>query len=683
MKIHPSNLLHVTLVCLVLFLNFSCNKDSDLLAEYVVNPDSESTEVPKELTIDLANAVFTTEEDQSVSFNLLQNTSSNRKGRRRYKSNLKPTYGAITIEKDSIAVYTPPSDYNGKDDIEITLEVINEDETTTEEVVTVDVTVEPVTDVVEDIVEVVSEEPVVIEPLKNDTFKEESVVAITEVSQPSNGTAIINEDNTITYIPNTNNSEEVSTEETITEEVITEEVITTEEDTFTYTTSVTNPDDTVSEETGSVTITNKTPTPTSEEPMEMGGLKAFPGAEGFGKNTTGGRGGAVVEVTNLNDSGSGSLREALLLKYPRTIVFRVGGNINLTSGALNIPRGSGDVTIAGQTAPGDGICIKGDVLEIKDSNVILRYLRIRGGDNIDNKNKTSLRIVSTSGGAVSNVIADHLSISWGADTNVSIGGIGSGNSVNNVTVQNSIISENISNGYNVLLWNRSTNITFLGNLLAHSKDRNIRSSTSTSNFEQVNNLLYSNKSNVQPTDENHFDVIGNVWITNPSVSTNNEIVRLQPCSSTNCPGGADRKLTKAYIKDNTLDGGPITISSNLNPYLQDSPIFNSGISYMPSSQVKEYVFANVGANLHRDSYDTQIINEVKNRTGSLNTSAPSSIYPDLEQGTPFIDLDSDGMEDAWEIANGLDPKDSKDYSKDRNGDGYTNLEEFLHYLTLK
>ncbi|RAJ04616.1 Ig-like domain-containing protein, partial [Arenibacter echinorum] len=297
MKITPSNLLQVTLACFVLFLNFSCNKDSDLLAEYVVEENPIGSD-PKEVILDLAHAVFTTEEDQPVTFNLLYNTSSERKGRRRYKSSSKPKYGEITIEKDSIAVYTPPSDYNGKDDIEITLEVTNEDETTTEEVVTVDVTVEPVEDVVEDIVEVTSDSPIIIEPLKNDTFKKESEVTITEVSQPSNGTAVINEDNTITYTPNTNNSEEVATEEVVSEEIVseevaTEEVVTTEADTFTYTTSVTNPDDTVSEETGSVTITNKTPTPTTEEPVEMGVLKAFPGAEGFGKNTTGGRGGKV------------------------------------------------------------------------------------------------------------------------------------------------------------------------------------------------------------------------------------------------------------------------------------------------------------------------------------------------------------------------------------------------------
>ncbi|SHG18459.1 hypothetical protein SAMN03080594_1192, partial [Arenibacter palladensis] len=284
MKITPSNLLQVTLACFVLFLNFSCNKDSDLLAEYVVEENPIGSD-PKEVILDLAHAVFTTEEDQPVTFNLLYNTSSERKGRRRYKSSSKPTYGEITIEKDSIAVYTPPSDYNGKDDIEITLEVTNEDETTTEEVVTVDVTVEPVEDVVEDIVEVTSEEPIVIEPLKNDTFKKESDVVITEVSQPSNGTAVINEDNTITYTPNADNSEQTTSEEVVTEEVAPEEGTLEEtppaEDTFTYTTAVTNPDNTVSEETGTVTVTDKTPTePTS--PSEMGALKAFPGAEGFG-----------------------------------------------------------------------------------------------------------------------------------------------------------------------------------------------------------------------------------------------------------------------------------------------------------------------------------------------------------------------------------------------------------------
>ena len=279
MKITPSNLLQVTLLCLVLFLNFSCNKDSDLLAEYVVNENPTSSE-PNEVIIDLAKAEFITEEDQPVTFNLLNNSDSKRKGRRRYKSNTKPKIGDITIEKDSIAVYTPPNDYNGKDNIEITLEVTNEDETITEEVVTIDVTVEPVTDVVVDTIAVTPGEPVVIEPLKNDTFKEESEVIITEVSQPSNGTVVLNEDNTITYNPNTDiPEEETPVEETPVEE--TPEVETPEEDNFTYTTSVTNPDNTVSTETGNITVTV---TPTDKTPTDPNAVNFSKyGAVGDGK----------------------------------------------------------------------------------------------------------------------------------------------------------------------------------------------------------------------------------------------------------------------------------------------------------------------------------------------------------------------------------------------------------------
>jgi|GEM_PF-2789323 len=290
MKFTPTNLLQLTLVCFFVFLNYSCNKDSDLLAEYVVEENSIGTE-PNEVILDLANAVFTTEEDQPVTFNLLDNTSLKREGRTRYKSSLKPKYGEITIEKDSIAIYTPSNDYNGKDDIEITLEVTNEDDTIEEVVVNVDVTVEPVEDVVEDKVEVTSEEAVTIAPLENDTFKEESVVVITEVSQPANGTAVLNEDNTITYTPNTTNSEDtiteeiatevVVTEENVMEEVATEEVVSSEEDTFTYTTAVTNSDNSVTTETGSISVTTPAEEETITDPNSVNFSKY--GAVGDGK----------------------------------------------------------------------------------------------------------------------------------------------------------------------------------------------------------------------------------------------------------------------------------------------------------------------------------------------------------------------------------------------------------------
>ncbi|MCM4172539.1 hypothetical protein DHD32_13695 [Arenibacter sp. TNZ] len=679
MKITPPNLLQVTLSCLVLFLNFSCNKDSDLLAEYVVEDNPIGTE-PKEVIIDLANAVFTTDEDQPVSFNMLYNTTSKRKGRRRYKGSSKPKYGNITIEKDSIAVYTPSSDYNGKDNIEITLEETNEDETTSEVVVTVDVTVEPVTDVVEDIIEVPTEAepeaPIVIEPLKNDTFNKESEVIITEVSEPSNGTAVINEDNTITYTPNTNNPEEVITEEVTseTEEVVTEE-IPAEKDTFTYTTSVTNPDDTVTEETGSVTVTvaDKTPTePTS--PTDMGALKAFPGAEGFGKNTTGGRGGIVVEVTNLNDSGSGSLRSALSLKGKRTIVFKVAGNINLNS-YLSIGPDNGDLTIAGQTAPGGGITIANHGIRIQGSNTIVRYVRFRPGNSADT-GEDAVTIVAYSGRTTKNVILDHCSISWGKDENFNIGAIG-GAGVNNVTLQNSIVAENIDTGYGVLLWSKATNISFHQNLLAHNKARNIRSSTCTSDFEFINNVVYSFGSGMQPTFENKFDIVGNVFISNPNVSKPSTLVKIE-ASTNNCPDGILSK-TQAYLSDNTYDGSNISVESELKSYLENSKIFNSGISAIPNAQVKSTVLSKVGTSLYRDSLDERIIDDVNNRTGKIPGSAGG--YPDLPKGTAYSDSDKDGMSNEWETVNALNPNDAGDSNKDRDSDGYTNLEEYLHYLT--
>ncbi|MCM4172538.1 hypothetical protein DHD32_13690 [Arenibacter sp. TNZ] len=550
MKFHPSNLFQVTLVCFVLFLSFSCNKDSDLLAEYVV------------------------EKPQSF--------------------------------------------------------------------------------LVNDVVVTLANNPIVIAPLSNDTFKEPDKVAITEVTPPKMGTAVVNEDNTITYTPDT---DQTGTDE------------------FDYSTAVTNPDNSVSEETGSVTVTvtNKTPTePTS--PSDMGALKAFPGAEGFGKNTTGGRGGIVVEVTNLNDSGSGSLRSALSLKGKRTIVFKVAGNINLNS-YLSIGPDNGDLTIAGQTAPGGGITIANHGIRIQGSNTIVRYVRFRPGNSADT-GEDAVTIVAYSGRTTKNVILDHCSISWGKDENFNIGAIG-GAGVNNVTLQNSIVAENIDTGYGVLLWSKATNISFHQNLLAHNKARNIRSSTCTSDFEFINNVVYSFGSGMQPTFENKFDIVGNVFISNPNVSKPSTLVKIE-ASTNNCPDGILSK-TQAYLSDNTYDGSNISVESELKSYLENSKIFNSGISAIPNAQVKSTVLSKVGTSLYRDSLDERIIDDVNNRTGKIPGSAGG--YPDLPKGTAYSDSDKDGMSNEWETVNGLNPNDAGDSNKDRDSDGYTNLEEYLHYLT--
>ena len=227
MKIHPKNLLQVTLVCFVLNLSSSCNKDSDLLAEYVVeNPQSF---------------------------------------------------------------------------------------------------------LVNDVVVTLANNPIVIAPLSNDSFSEPEKVAITEVTPPKMGTAVVNEDNTITYTPDTDK---------------------TGSDEFDYSASVTNDDNTVTTETGSVTVTVTDKTPT-EEPVEMGILKAFPSAYGAGSDVTGGRGGKVIHVTNLNASGDGSLQAALESSGPAYIVFDVSGVINLPTNGIVVSKAE-DKTVLGQTAPKGG-----------------------------------------------------------------------------------------------------------------------------------------------------------------------------------------------------------------------------------------------------------------------------------------------------------------------------------------
>lgn len=514
--------------------------------------------------------------------------------------------------------------------------------------------------IVNDSFELTGDVSIVLDVLANDTFENKETVTIIETTQPTNGEVIINSDNTLTFIPSGNGSNEND---------------------FSYTTEFLKENGLMGKETGTVKVSvfeNQ-----DKFTQNMGEVLAFPNAAGFGQNATGGRGGIVVEVTNLNDSGVGSFRRAIDMNVPRTIVFKVAGTIYLDS-YLSIDDGEGDVTIAGQTAPGGGITIANHSLQIKTSNVIVRYIRSRLGDKDYNSGEDALRIVSQGrSGQIKDIIVDHCSISWGLDENLSIGGIGSGNSVTNVTIQNSIISENIKTGYGVLLWNRATNISFYKNLLAHNSARNIRSSTKTSNYEMVNNVVYGFGGGNQPTDENYVDFVGNVFITNPSSPNTNNIFSLTDCSTTNCPDGADRSLTRAYINDNTLNGGDITISASINPYLENRPIFNSGLEYLPNSLVQNMVLNDVGANKSVDSYDRNLLEEVKERSGSRSSSVSGAGgYPSLNEGAPYIDNDKDGMADVWEVGNGLNPENDEDASLFENGNGYTNLEAFLYSLTI-
>ena len=233
---------------------------------------------------------------------------------------------------------------------------------------------------------------------------------------------------------------------------------------------------------------------------------AFPGAEGFGKYTSGGRGGDVYKVTNLNDSGPGSFREACSASGARTIVFDVSGNINLNSDIIVT---NGNLTIAGQTAPGDGICVANSSFVVQASNVMVRHLRFRLGDNgykdasgnvvgSDSEDKDVVRILGKTGGT-SNVIFDHCSMSWSIDEIVEIyGSTNAADGVSDVTFQYCIFSEALYNSHHTSgnnsegfkMSENTDNVTVYKNLFSSNWEHSIRSEGGGS-FEMINNIVYN------------------------------------------------------------------------------------------------------------------------------------------------------------------------------------------------
>ncbi|MBU2975927.1 pectate lyase family protein [Zobellia sp. B3R18] len=557
-----------------------------------------------------------------------------------------------------------------------------------------------------------SQESTVLDVLNNDSFIDDNKVEIIETSQPENGLIVINTDKTLTYFPNPSDApdEVVSTEEkpSIPSEipiienqqnpemeepsVMEEETNGTIEiekskeeepieETFTYTVEVENKEGETETQEASVTIIK-----------DMGELKAFPGAEGFGKNATGGRGGFIYHVTNLNDGGAGSLREGIEKKSgTRTIVFDVSGYIVLKS-PLKIRKGYGNLTIAGQTAPDDGITLRGSSFWIHDSNVIIRYLRIRPGkdwipSNVGTSNSENyepddaLRIKAWPGTTVENIIIDHCSISWGRDGVLDISGSTNGY-LKKLTIQNSIISENVDKGYGTLIDKNISDITLVQNLWAHNKERNIlfNNNPGDGGIEFINNLIYNFKRGTILFYSTKADIIGNVYLTNSNSNRTLETIRLETSNQS-------RSSTELYAFDNIEDNNAITLSKNGNnniyPYLKNSAILNSTTTIIPSSEVVKAVLPNVGASFVQDLVDVRIINDVKNGTGSrISHEDEVGGFPNLKSSKRALtyDQDKDGIPDNWEIANNLDPLDAHDANEDFNNDGYTNLEDFLFSL---
>ena len=481
--------------------------------------------------------------------------------------------------------------------------------------------------------------------------------------------------------------------------------------------------------------------------LKQAKIPAFPGAEGGGMYTAGGRGGKVLVVTNLNDDGPGSFRWACEQGGARIIVFNVSGIIWLkTPIILRAPY----VTIAGQTAPGDGVCIAGQSFQVNTHDVIVRHMRFRRGAT-----NVWYREDSFGGNPVGNIMIDHCSCEWGLDENISfyrhMFDMGDGKPSRkeptvNVTIQNTISAKGLDT-YNHAFGSTigGENTTFMRNLWADNTGRNPSIGWG-GVFNFVNNVIYNWVH--RTADGGEFSTMSN-FINNyykPGPLTPKDspvgyrIVKSESRSQKLFPYAQYGRVyaignimegNERVTKDN-WDGGIQTSDKDgkLNPdelalMKSNEPFPMAHMTILPSEKTFDYVLENVGATLPtRDIVDERIINEVrtgeayyvkklpkdnpygdhwgmrdrsKNEDGLFKyrrlpkDSYKYGIITDPRQmggypeykGEPRVDTDGDGMPDDWEIAAGLNPNDPSDANGDCTGDGYTNIEKYINGISTK
>lgn len=434
------------------------------------------------------------------------------------------------------------------------------------------------------------------------------------------------------------------------------------------------------------------PSMTHDQDPEPTATLAFPGAEGAGRFALGGRGGRVLRVTTLADSGSGSLREAVDARGPRTIVFDIGGTIRLAS-PLTIRRG--EITIAGQTAPGGGVTLADQPLIIAADDVVVRYIRSRLGDQGVTEGSEGDAFSITRG---SRIILDHVSASWSIDETLSIGSRYDPpeRGVYDVTVQWSLISESLNvsahakgnHGYGSLVrGGHGARITFHHNLWANHRARMPRPGNYNPPavdpvgpmFEFRSNVFYNWGGdhagyNADTESISTYAFIGNAYVPGPDSEGRNAFDDSNP-------------LARAFFQDNAMDGAvpadPWSLVRNDGGPGERLGVRPAWADPATASPIRTYelVLADVGASRVRDAVDLRVLAGVADRSGRIIDS-PAQVggWPDLDSGVPWIDGDGDGMPDDWERAHGLNPADPADGPADRDGDGFTNLEDWLNSL---
>ncbi len=421
-------------------------------------------------------------------------------------------------------------------------------------------------------------------------------------------------------------------------------------------------------------------TPISGSPFSSAigpGTRAFPGALGFGAYATGGRGGAVLHVTNLNDDGAGSLRWAVEQGGARTIVFDVSGTIRLQTSLIIT---EGNVTLAGQTAPGDGVTLRGPgddtALRVNAGNSIVRHVRIRRGAGGD-------------GDAISikarNVMIDHCSVSWAPDEDVEIW-----EPSDLVTIQWSIISEGFGEGGLLAGYPtaKPVRLSLHHNLFAHVRSRTpVVGSPDLILVDWRNNAVYNWNYTSEMGDENipqsvvQLNAVSNYYKSGPSAGSTTTVSEAMMQKPSVRPADL-------YISGNWMNGAETGQSSFVGGFTFVTTEHGIDPAYrVPTTgALTAYtdVLDDAGASFPtRDAVDDRIVTDVVQGTGSIITSETQvGGWPELSQETrpPGYDTDRDGMPDTWENANGLDRADPSDANGDTDGDGYTNLEEFLNGL---
>jgi hypothetical protein len=477
------------------------------------------------------------------------------------------------------------------------------------------------------------------------------------------------------------------------------------------------------------------------EDLPQAPIPAFPGAEGGGMYAFGGRGGRVFVVTNLNDSGPGSFREACEAGGPRIVVFNVAGVIRLED---RIRIRAPYITIDGSSAPGDGVCIAGNTVELDTHDVIIRHMRFRRGETgVGDRND------SIGGNPIGNIMIDHVSASWGLDENMSMyrhmysppdGSKDLKLPTANITIQNSIFSEAL-NTYHHAFGSTigGVNCTFMRNLWANNTGRN-PSMGMGGDFGFVNNVIFNWRHRTTDGGDgtSRVNSIANYFKPGPGTPVDRPIRHriLKAESRTKPP--AEKEFGKFFVADNIIEDNEKVTADNwaggvqfadledlkevdfdeyTRRYVATSratkPFPMATITILPARQAYEFVLENAGATLPRhDAVDARVIEMVRSGKvgaakagdelfellrpvkfsderieelvrlvplGYITDPAQVGGYPEY-RGVPHADADADGMPDDYELAHGLNPIDAADAGHDSDGDGYTNIEAYLYRL---